>query len=41
MKILEGGKSYKRYGNKLNKEEVVKGIDLRIEGGEFVRIMGG
>ncbi|MCJ7842525.1 ABC transporter ATP-binding protein [Lederbergia sp. NSJ-179] len=40
MKILEAAKIYKNYGNKLNKQEVLKGIDISAEEGEFVGIMG-
>lgn len=40
MTILEATKIYKNYGNKFNKQEVLKGIDLNIEKGEFVSIMG-
>ncbi|MFS0878770.1 ABC transporter ATP-binding protein [Metabacillus niabensis] len=40
MNILEAHKIHKSYGNKLNKHEVLKGIDLTIEHGEFVSIMG-
>lgn len=40
MKILEANKIYKSYGNKFNKQEVLKGIDISIEKGEFVSIMG-
>ncbi|MNO78056.1 Bacitracin export ATP-binding protein BceA [compost metagenome] len=40
MSILEAIKIHKSYGNKLNKQEVLKGIDLSIEQGEFVSIMG-
>lgn len=40
MKILEAAKIYKSYGNKFNKQEVLKGIDIGIEKGEFVSIMG-
>ncbi len=38
--ILEAGNICKSYGNKLNKQEVLKGIDLQIHKGEFVSIMG-
>lgn len=40
MVILEANKIRKSYGNKLNKQEVLKGIDIHIEKGEFVSIMG-
>lgn len=40
MAILEASKIYKSYGNKFNKQEVLKGIDLSVEKGEFVSIMG-
>ncbi|MFD1953214.1 ABC transporter ATP-binding protein [Paenibacillus thailandensis] len=40
MTILEANKIYKSYGNKFNKQEVLKGIDLRVDKGEFVGIMG-
>ncbi|MEW4059777.1 ABC transporter ATP-binding protein [Bacillus siamensis] len=40
MMILEAGNIRKNYGNKLNKQEVLKGIDLQIQKGEFVSIMG-
>ncbi|MEG0259336.1 MAG: ABC transporter ATP-binding protein [Lysinibacillus sp.] len=40
MTILKTTKIYKSYGNKFNKQEVLKGIDLSIEKGEFVGIMG-
>jgi len=40
MTILEATKIYKSYGNKFNKQEVLKGIDIQIEKGEFVSIMG-
>lgn len=40
MKILEAAKIYKSYGNKFNKQEVLKGIDIGISKGEFVSIMG-
>ncbi|GER67855.1 bacitracin export ATP-binding protein BceA [Weizmannia acidilactici] len=38
--ILEAKNIYKSYGNKWNKQEVLKGIDLSIEKGEFASIMG-
>lgn len=40
MNILEAKKIYKSYGNKFNKEEVLKGLDISIRKGEFVSIMG-
>ena len=40
MTILKATKIHKSYGNKFNKQEVLKGIDLNIEKGEFVGIMG-
>ncbi|AZK45704.1 ABC transporter ATP-binding protein [Paenibacillus lentus] len=40
MAILEATKIHKSYGNKSNKQEVLKGIDLSIEQGEFIGIMG-
>lgn len=40
MAILEATKIHKSYGNKSNKQEVLKGIDLNIERGEFIGIMG-
>ncbi|WP_020007496.1 ABC transporter ATP-binding protein [Salinicoccus albus] len=38
--ILEAKDIKKSYGNRLNRTEVLKGIDLNIEQGEFVSIMG-
>ncbi|WP_054955926.1 ABC transporter ATP-binding protein [Paenibacillus dakarensis] len=40
MVILEANKIYKAYGNKFNKQEVLKGIDISVDKGEFVSIMG-
>lgn len=40
MVILQANKIYKTYGNKFNKQEVLKGIDLEVHKGEFVGIMG-
>ncbi|MGD6941873.1 ABC transporter ATP-binding protein [Cytobacillus gottheilii] len=40
MVILEAQKIYKSYGNKFNKQEVLKGIDVSIGKGEFLSIMG-
>ncbi|WP_078408912.1 ABC transporter ATP-binding protein [Priestia abyssalis] len=40
MTILEANKIHKSYGNKFNKQEVLKGIDISIKKGEFVSIMG-
>ncbi|KKE80074.1 ABC transporter ATP-binding protein [Oceanobacillus caeni] len=40
MSILEARKIHKSYGNKWNKQEVLRGIDIEVEKGEFVGIMG-
>lgn len=40
MNILEAKKIHKSYGNKFNKQEVLKSLDISIEKGEFVSIMG-
>ncbi|MFG6117668.1 ABC transporter ATP-binding protein [Thalassobacillus sp. B23F22_16] len=40
MSILKAQKIHKSFGNKFNRQEVLKGIDLKIEEGEFVGIMG-
>ena len=40
MNILEAKKIHKSYGNKFNKQEVLKGLDISITKGEFVSIMG-
>lgn len=40
MNILEAAKINKSYGNKFNKQEVLKALDISIEKGEFVSIMG-
>ncbi|WP_035421134.1 ABC transporter ATP-binding protein [Shouchella xiaoxiensis] len=40
MMILQANKLRKAYGNKWNKQEVLKGIDLLIDRADFVSIMG-
>lgn len=40
MTILEAKKIYKSYGKKGNRQEVLKGIDLSVQEGEFISIMG-
>ncbi|WP_075983301.1 ABC transporter ATP-binding protein [Bacillus massilinigeriensis] len=40
MNILEAKRIHKSYGNKFNKEKVLKGLDISIKRGEFVSIMG-
>lgn len=40
MLIMQANKIYKTYGNKFNKQEVLRGIDLQVDKGEFVGIMG-
>ncbi|WP_179287261.1 ABC transporter ATP-binding protein [Salinicoccus roseus] len=40
MMILEAKDIKKSYGNRFNRTEVLKGIDMNIEKGEFVSIMG-
>jgi bacitracin transport system ATP-binding protein len=40
MPILQAVKIHKSFGNKHNKQEVLKGLDISIEKGEFVSIMG-
>ncbi|WP_405027698.1 ABC transporter ATP-binding protein [Lentibacillus songyuanensis] len=38
--MLQATKIYKSYGNKFNKQEVLKGIDINVGKGEFISIMG-
>lgn len=38
--ILQATKIYKTYGNKFNKQEVLRALDLQVQKGEFVSIMG-
>ncbi|VEF46200.1 ABC transporter ATP-binding protein [Bacillus freudenreichii] len=40
MSILEAQKIHKSYGNKFNRQEVLKGLDIQVEKGDFVSIMG-
>jgi bacitracin transport system ATP-binding protein len=40
MNILEATKIHKSYGNKFNKQEVLKSLDMTVKKGEFVSIMG-
>lgn len=38
--ILKATQIYKSYGNKWNRQEVLKGLDIEVEKSEFVSIMG-
>lgn len=38
--MLQATKIHKSFGNKFNKQEVLKGIDINVEKGDFVSIMG-
>lgn len=38
--ILEATNIHKTYGNKFTKQDVLKGIDIHVDKGEFVSIMG-
>lgn len=40
MKILEATKIHKSFGNKFNRQDVLRGIDISVNKGEFVSIMG-
>ncbi|MFA1819365.1 ABC transporter ATP-binding protein [Virgibacillus oceani] len=40
MTILKSSKIHKSFGNKFNRQDVLKGIDLHVERGEFLSIMG-
>ncbi|MCF6411373.1 ABC transporter ATP-binding protein [Pseudalkalibacillus salsuginis] len=40
MNILEAIKLRKSYGNKFNRQEVLKGVDIGIKKGEFISTMG-
>ncbi|RSK29125.1 ABC transporter ATP-binding protein [Bacillus sp. HMF5848] len=40
MIMLEANNIHKSFGNKFNKQDVLKGINVSIEKGEFVSIMG-